>query len=1101
MVNFILGPAGSGKSTLIYKRISDELALGKKVILLVPEQTAIIAESAVNLTAQSLNIPQTKLEVLNFKRLCNRIFREYGGIAYNSFSGGAKALIMWKSLLSALPFLKKYKNEIEEAKKFIPLLLSTISEFKSYNITPSMLSQASKEAEEDDIELSNKLSDLSIIFSMYENYQKQNYSDPSDDLTKASYLLSKNQFFKDTSVYIDSFSGFTPQEYTVISAIFRQSENITVSLCFSENRNSLAFEGTKETLKNLKKIALDKKIKTEETFLTGSFRYNSPELAFLEENLWQIGETKAFSNTSSDNIKLVISEGKYSEAEYVANDITAKIRTDNLRYRDFAIIARNIEDYKGIIDAILEQYNIPFHISLRAELRDKPLFKLLSSAFNVKNNGWNTDDVISYIKTALSPVSFEECDEIECYAYQWNIYGQLWYSENDWFMNPDGYTDVIDDEAFLLLKRINETRKKIVKPLVKLFESFDGTRKISELCVAVYTFFIDIEVNKKIAQTQDPDEIRGWNSFCSALDTMNDTIPDTIADATLFSNLFSLVIDQTNVGTLPSAIDEITIGSADNIRLNDTKHIYVLGVNEGIFPAPCSDTGIFSDSDKLILETYGLNLSPNSNIMSVNELFYFYTAVCSASESVTVICSSSSESGELLKPSSAFLRMNALFPKSKIILSEKLPLEQKIQNKEAAFPFAFLFSNTEAGKALEKIYINDPSYSAYFDKNREKLVSSSEKLDPKTVEKIFTRDISLTQSRLDKFVMCAFGYECTYVLSLKEKKKFEFHASETGNLTHLILERFFLEITDENGTMRQLSKDEKAKIIDRIINDFLLKVFGRDNFGKLTNRAIQLFVRLRRSVSVLIDNLIEEFSQSDFVPRFFEMKISTDNSANSVYPLTVNLPDGGRVFLYGIADRVDICKKGKDVYVRVVDYKTGNKDFSLYDISLGLNLQMLIYLFSIWKDQNGNFKKAVGVEGEILPAGILYCSAKVSDVSVKPDSCFEDVLHAVSSKLKRNGMLIDDEEILRSMEKKLSGKYIPITVKKDGTFSTSITLESLEGFGKLLETISETVSRIGHEIKTGEASPIPLKNGKHDGCKFCPHKNICRNPMAFESKI
>lgn len=1097
MTEFILGTAGSGKSTLISKRIANDLSCGKKVILLVPEQTAMNAEDAVCTETQNRNIPQTELEILNFKRLCNRVFREYGGIAYNSISGGAKALILWKALFSSAPVLKRYKSELEDAKRFIPLLLSEISEFKSYNITPAHLAEAAKEIKDEDISLSEKLSDLSVIFSQYEYFSKKDFSDPSDDLTRLAQLLKKHNFFSGINLYIDSFSGFTPQEYTVLSYAFRQADQITVSLCLSSDKEEFAFDNVRKTFTELKKLASRVSEDIKITFLEKSFRFDSPALSFLEKNLWKIGDSEVYDG-NSDAVKTVVATGIYAEAEFVASDIASKIRRGAL-YRDFAVIARNIENYYGVIDAFFAQYDIPCHISVKAELCEKPLFKLVLSALNIKNNGWNTEDVVIFMKTGLSPITPDECDELEAYAYQWNIFGKRWYEDSDWFMNPNGYTDIMTEESLELLKRVNSIRKKIVLPLSKLFEAFDGSRTIKELCYALYDFLIDIGANLKISDTADDDEIRIWNSFCGALDVLVNILPDIKADSVLFANLFTLVVNQTNVGNLPSVIDEVTVGSADKIRTNHVKHVYLLGVNEGIFPAACTENGLFTDNDKAMLETCGIILSPDSNLLSVNELYYFYTAACCASESVTVICSSSEISGKEQKPSAAFIRVREMFPDSEKISTEKLSLSDRIQNKNAAFALCTLASDTSEGKALRRIYSEDTEYAPLLASKRQPLITKDEKLDQKTAELLFNGDISLTQSRLDSYVMCAFGYECNYVLKLQPRERYEFRASDTGNLVHRILERFFSAVTDKDGQIKELSEEEKTRLVDDIIDDYITGIFGEDKTKRISERALQLFKRLRRSVMILINNLLDEFSQSEFIPRFFEMKITNGDLPNTVAPLDIPLPDGSRAYIYGIVDRVDICRRGENVYVRVVDYKTGNKEFSLYDISLGLNLQMLLYLFSIWKDRKGTFRKTLGVTGDILPAGVLYCTAKTSDVNVTPDTQEAEVLSAVSDTLKRKGVLINDEEILRLMERKLSGKYIPVTLKKDGSLSSSLSLETLEDFGKLMDNVCSTVSKLAYEIKSGEASAIPLKDIKHDGCRYCPHKAVCRNPTAFSA--
>ncbi len=1095
MTELILGPAGSGKTTQITERMLADLAAGRRVMLLVPEQAAVKAESALCTEAQKRGIPQTELEILNFKRLCNRVFREYGGIAYHTVTAGAKALMLWEALFSTAPYLKQYAGEVEDAKRFIPLLLSTIGECKAYGITAADLSEASKDCAEDDPKLSDKLHDLSLLYAAYTNLLSNGHEDPADDLTRLDHTLAEHRFFEGISLYLDGFVGFTPQEYHILSHAFRQADKITLTFCTEPHRNSMAFEQANDELRKL--IALCGKNTPTITTLSESHRFVSPELAYLERNLWAIGKAEPYPD-ASPAIRTVQACGIYDEAEFIANDISQRLR-EGASYRDFAVIARQIDHYYGVLDAVFETFGLPCHIGKRLSLAEKPIFKLLLSALAIKNNGWHTEDVISYLKTGLTSIPPDECDLLETYASRWNILGKRWYSEDDWYMNPDGYTDLLTDEGREILTQVNAIRKKLIRPLSKLHEAFDGKHTVTDICNTVYTFLEELGVPDRIAAAGEDEDVLLWNSFCDALDTMVDMIPERKADATLFAGLFGLVVNQTNTGTIPSAVDEIAVGSADLIRADGVKHVYLLGVNEGIFPAACGESGLFSDREKATLETCGIILSPNSDIASVSELFRFYTAACTPSESLTVICSKCDIAGAALNPSLAFERIRSLFPHSPRLDTETMSYDSKITNKKAALELAVHLTDTEEGEALRRLYREDPLYAPFFDGNRQPLITEEENLDDDTAAMLFGGDVALTQSRLDRYVLCAFGYQCTYVLKLKEQNRAEFRAADTGNLVHRILEKFFTRVTEENGTVPPMTEDELDTLLDEILSDYLSAVFGKENNQKLSDRALQLFKRLRRSVRILIRNLLSEFEQSEFVPRFFEMPINASGDSGTVAPLTIPLPDGTNAYLYGIADRVDVCRKGNDVYVRVVDYKTGSKDFSLYDISLGLNLQMLLYLFSIWKDGNGAFRRAVGCEGDIIPAGVLYCTAKTASVTATPEMTDAEIYEKVESTLKRKGLLLDDEEVLRLMEKQLTGKYIPVTVKKDGSLSTALTLETLEGLGKLMNEITDTVSRLASEMKKGFASCRPLKDAKHDGCRFCPHKSICRSPAAFET--
>ncbi len=1094
MTEFILGPAGSGKTMRIRERILIDLDKGRHVILLVPEQAAVRVEAAISDAAQARSIPQTELEVLNFRRLCNRVFRQYGGISYHGMNKGAKVLLLWQAFVATVPLLKRYAAEAEDPNRFLPLLMSTLDECKTYGITPTDLMRASTACEEENVRLSEKLYDLALLASAYASLFGEGKEDPADDLTRLDETLKRHAFFEGVSLYVDGFVGFTPQEYRILAHGIRQASDTTLSFCHNDEE-SLAFDNARRELKQL--MALCRNHSPKLTRLDGSCRFVADELRYLERNLWSVGEYTPYEG-ESPAISTVLATDPYDEAEFVASDISRRLR-EGAVYRDFAVIAGDLNRYDGIINVIFRRYGLPCHMNKRVPLADRPLFKLFLSALNIKNGGWRTDDVITFLKTGLAGIPSDAIDELEEYATQWRIVGSRWYSDEPWCMNPGGYTDRMTDEDRALLNRVNAIRKQIVVPLIKLHESLDEQRTVSEICRAVYTFLEELEIPNRLAATGENEDVLLWNRFCDALDTLVDILPEQKANAKVFTSLFGLVVDQTDTGTIPATVDEIAVGSADRIRADGVKHVYLIGVNEGIFPAATSEKGLFSDNEKAILEGCDIILSPYSNTDAVDELFRFYRAATTASHSLTVLSAKADLSGTALKPSLAWERIVALFPRSQPINTDKMPPLDRLINGDAAMDWIGRLRGTPEGDALRRVCREDPRYAPLLDDRRQPMTVAEETLDAETVALLFPGDIALTQSRLDSYVLCAFGYECTYVLKLKEPRQADFRPADTGNLIHRILERFFLTLTKDGGEIPALTDEEIDRLIDKILDEYLVSIFGEHLDQSLSARALQLFRRLRRSVRILIRNLLDEFKESEFTPRFFELPIRCGDGEDGVAPLTIPLPDGTKAYIYGIADRVDICRRDRDVLVRVVDYKTGSKDFSLYDVSLGLNLQMLLYLFSIWKDGTGSFRRAVECEGEIVPAGVLYCTAKTAEVSATTETSDAEIYEKAAATLKRKGLLLDDEEVLRLMEKKLAGKYIPVTVKKDGSLSTSLTLESLAGMGKLMDEISETVARIATEIKQGVATCRPMKTAKHDACRFCPHRSICRNPAAFET--
>lgn len=1096
MTELIIGPAYSGKTTLITNKIKTDLRSGKNVILLVPEQEALISEDRLCSHLQNEGVCQTRLQVLNFTRLCETVFRRFGGVSYNSVTRAAKALIMWDALFSTSPFLKYFKNELDSADNFINSLMNLSDELKNYCVSAEALSEAAEELYDEDPIFADKLSDISLIISSFNNRLFSLGTDPSDDLTRLDSMLSENSFFNDINVYVDSFDSFTPQQYSILRHIFKQSPSSVISLTSDDTDKIYCFENVSKTINNVKRLTDGNLTITKLNALRG---VRNKEIEYLSENIWAY-EANGTTIDTYENIKAVCCADYYDEAEFVASDIQCKIR-NGYRYRDFAVICRNLESYRGILDSIFEKFNMPYRVFDKGILSEHPIFKLITSALQIKHSNWSLDDVMVYLKTGFSGITDDEQYMLQNYAFTWNIRGSRWTQDEMWYMNPSGYSDKLSEKDREFLSAVNEIRTKVITPLIKLHECLDGSRTVKEICSAIYEFTTEIGVEAQIESRNSDDEIRIYNHFCDALDVMVNTIPEKRIGAKLFSGLFTIVANESNFATLPSLVDEITVGSASQIRVSGIKHAYIMGVNEDTFPAKISENSFFSDNDKAYLEGCGINLSPVSSDDIYNELFYFYKAASIPLQSLTVTCAKNALDASVLRPSVAFNRIVNLFPDSYISL-EEMPIRTRIQSKLNGIEKLNEAKGSIDGIAVKNALsmLNDTSVTA--DDYTEPLIAAKhEALSDEVLKDLFPQNMVLSQSKLDTFVLCSFNYQCRYTLGLKESNQVTFSPKDTGNLIHRILERFFEKNTDCKKTA-QLSNKELSEIIEDLINEYLMSIYGTQDLKSVSKRSLQLFSRLKRTLTVLIRNLLSEFEQSEFSPRFFEYKIDPYGSEDSVASIKFPLPDGNYATITGLVDRVDICKKNNDVYVRVVDYKTGSKEFSLSDIAMGLNLQMLLYLFSIWKDESGSFKRAVECSGDVYPAGVLYFKAVVPSVNSEPGTDAASVYSMAADKLTRNGLLLNDEEILRFMEKKLENKYIPIKLNKDGSIAKASmnSLHTLEEMGALMNTVTDTVSKLAYEIKCGKSDCNPLKTSKHDGCKYCAHRVICRNPEAFNTK-
>ncbi|MDD6799100.1 MAG: PD-(D/E)XK nuclease family protein [Firmicutes bacterium] len=1090
MVTFIYGGAGSGKSTAAAELTVEALSEGKRVFVIVPEQQALMTERRIaDMTDGAF--PTDRLEVLNFKRLCNRVFREYGGLSFNYVRRGACALIMWQALFSVAPALREYGGMLESCDRFVPLLLSAADEFKKYSVSLRQLSDASKDLQSENPTLAGKLADISVILAAYYALLKEHYDDPADDLTKAGELLSVNGFFSGATVIIDSFDGFTKQEYDIISRIFRQAERVAVTLGYDPDDKRELFGVNVQSGRRLERLCASSGAELRKTVLTGRPRFENDELRFAEKNLFS--ENAGQFDQPNEAIRIIECENIYSEADAVACDIMKKLR-EGARCRDIAVVARDADSWNGVIDSALERLKIPYHMSKRVDLCEKPLFRLIIAALKIRTGGWRREDVISYIKTGFTDITSEECDAIEYYTEKWNINGSRWYDEYGWSMNPDGYKEEISEEGREFLVKVNAAREKLIVPLIKLFDVFaDEKTSVRSASEALFRFLRESGADERSAKKSGIEGVQLWNALSDALDELVYAAGELSVTPEQYGELLSFVIRETDIGVLPATVDEVIIGSADRLRTGNIKHVYIIGANEGSFPKSQFDEGVFSENERVALETYGIELSVSGEQRTVSELYLLYKSVFCASESVTVLYSGADMGGKALKPSGLCAELQVLFP----LLSPKkwrdMPSCEKIADAGTAFRYSF--EKTPFGNKLHEILYENEEFRRKYEAALMPLGAENEQLGEDTAKLLFGGNVSMTQSRLDSYVLCAFGYSCKYIVRLNEDRKADIGAADTGNIIHRILEKFMRRAVLPDGKIDpELDGEKLRQLAGELVEECAEALFRDCGTGrKATNRMAALFTRLKKTVYLLMKDLTDEFRQSDFRPALFELPISNDSTRGAVPPLKIPLPDGTSAYIYGIVDRVDIFSHNGDVYFRVVDYKTGTKDFSMSDISRGLNLQMLLYLFSIWNDKGGAFLDSVGGSGKkAVPAGVLYYSAKLPGITVDPETDESEVMSRVAASLKRSGMLINDADVLKAMEKKLEGRYIPVKLKKDGGFSTAMPLETVEGFGKLMNDIESKIRDICFEMKNGRACAEPIRDSRNDACRYCAMLPVCR---------
>lgn len=1109
MLTFIYGKSGFGKTYAVTEEIGELLSGGIPVILLCPEQEAVIAERRT--TARFAGcIPTEQLEILNFGRLPERVFREYGGLTEGLLSQGGRRLLMHRTLAETAPFLREYGRCTEDA-AMIEKLLGMVAECKMFCVPPAVLERAGNTLPAGYRRLSDKLADLSLIYAAYEGLLHREYHDPEDALTSLDTVLEESDgaFFAGKHIYLDGFNGFTAQQYRIIAHMLRHAASVTVTLgCSAETGEEPEWMMRRilETRQNLCHMASKMKITPCVRELAENKRCQSAALRHLQDNLWVMGSTQTAD--AGDDLAVFACDNPFDEAEAIALDICKYIRGGG-RYRDITIITRDVERYHGILDAALQNYGIPCDTAQRTQVTAKPFFRYLRHLFALVTYHTARSDMIGLIKTGCSGIDAQDAFLYENYITTWNLTGKRLTSDEDYTMHPRGYIEGFSDEDHRILEAVNRVRQQIQDDYVPFLEDLSAPDQTSEqLAARLYHFLCDRRIPEMLDARAAREASFGdlsaseetaqlWEIFVSALDTLVSIVGDVIVSASDFWSLFSLVISDLDIGTIPARADQVMIGDASLIRPDDAKVVYLIGAVDGLFPKTPEEDALLSDHEKSILAGLGIGLSPDTAAKLQDELFHFWFAASAAVCRLVVTYPCADLTGKAYRPSSAVERIRLLFPDLVPTNPTHLSSVERIATPKTAFEIMAYERDTTVGQALRDYYTelahDDPVLRRRLDALSQPLVQRKCRLNEQTLGLLFGDTIAMTQSRLESYVMCRFAYFCGYVLKLKETRRASFDGADIGSFVHDVLRRFMELYSADDNPARYEDEAVLGDVIGKLVTSYLETVCGARWNTRQPARIRHLFSRLQKSAVLIARNLMHEFEHSDFVPRDFELPVGGDDG-RAIPTLAIRAEDGTKIRLYGSIDRVDTYEKDGATYVRVVDYKTYVKRFSLDDVAAGINLQMLLYLFAVW--QNGNTRYS----GEIRPAGILYMGAEPNEITHNGTPTKEQALTAAENSMKRSGLFLDDIDVLQAMEHGLGGKYIPVQMKKDGSLYKSAPVQSLEDFGALMRDVEKTVGEITMEMKHGIADAVPISktmpDTDRDPCAYCGMKFVCRGGIG-----
>ncbi len=1132
-VQFITGPAGSGKSTCIMQNIAAFLKQEprKRIIVMVPEQATFTYQYEL-INHYGLSGVLT-LEILSFQRLARTVLQETGGLAAQNLDDLGKLLI-FRRLLQQNPERFPYLSQSVNRPGYLMKIGDTVQELKRYQISSSRLADTLAMQNLPRTVLSSKLEELSALYSHYDTIMEEQFMDSEDVLNLLLERLEKNTLFSGADIWVDEFYDFTPQEYAILGALMKQAANVYIALPYDNGAvnpgRQAAFRSPQKTLQRLRQIAVQAHVPVLPDKTLKPVRWqNTDDLAWLEAQYFSIDRQQY--DREPEHLLLLEGQNRNSEVDAAARAIRRLCREKGYRYSDIGIFTRG-DQYDLLLETTLADYDIPYFVDHKEALRQHPLTELLLAAFDIIKNGWNYQSVFRFVKTELLPFEQNLLDVLENYVLQYGIRGSAWYQDKDWHY---GGENAVSGEMLAIL---NNLRRQIARPLRSFQETVSQEQTAGGIIVALYKLLDDFAVPEKLEAlcleavehsfleaAQVHKQI--WDKVIQIFDQMNRILQDTPLTADAFAVILHSAFDNLDLGLLPNSLDQVLIGSISHSRSRGLKAVFVLGLNEGIFPAKGSQDGFFNDFEKQALRDMGLELSPDGTEALYEEQFLIYLALSRASEYLSLSYSLSDEDGKALRPSGIVERIKRLYPALNTQSVQWPP-------DDAADLLDYLSHPVRAMGLLGR-HLSRPEPAAqqeiwaslynWFLRNQTPLFEAvqysmmhEEQLQDRTLSstQIYGTPLHVSVSSLEKYRQCPYSYFLRYGLRLKERALYKIEAVDTGSFYHAAIEQFSRYLLDHHISWQSLNA-EKVRAIMAMIVDTLAPAMQNEILLS-TGRYRYLRHRLQKTLERSALYLMEHGQKGDFVPIALEADFGTAKSTLPRWEIT--LSDGSRLTLEGRIDRIEQAKARNTRYLRVVDFKSGTQGLSLIDIYYGLKIQLLTYLEAAMR----YYEQFLPDGEELLPAGVLYYFFRGGMLSADGPMSHDQAEQMHIARMKADGLLVADMHALKLAERDLStggSHLLPVSLlTKAAPYldnpdefemvddpmeffrKNSQTIVTKEQLNLLLSYTREIIASLGEAIHRGDIAVRPCRIRQFTGCQYCTYQAICQiQTVDFEKAV
>lgn len=1114
-IRFIFGRAGTGKSSFCLDQIKKKIEkndASNKLILIVPEQYTFDTEKKFLDTVTEKGL--LRGEVLSFKRMAHRVFEECGGRTDIKISDSGRNMLIYKLLRDKGDELQ-YFNRMTKEQGFSSIVSKIITEFKKYNISTEIL--GIKEEEIHDDELKKKMNDLKIIYHDFNEILHKRFIDSDDELTLLAKKLTDCNIYDGAEIWIDEFTTFTPQQLEVIKRLAKQAKTVNITLCSDnlsggkEVDNTDIFDAIKNTENSILNMMKDGNISYLEPIDLNKgdcYRFlNSEDLQHLERHFFTY-PFKTYKG-KANNVRLYKANNSYEEVETIAKDILVMVRDKGYRFKDIAVVCRNIDEYEKIATVIFNDYKIPFFLDKKREILNNPLVVLIISSLEILSSNWSYESVFKYLKSGLVNVEEKYIDLLENYVLANGIKGYKWTKD---LYDRD---DISDDENLVL-----EIMEEIRSPLIRFHKRIKENKSVREIATNLYEFLVELDVFKTLESWLDEfnelglqDKIKEYmqvpEMVIEILDQLVEVLGDEVIDIKEFTKILISGFEEKEIGVIPMALDQVNIGDISRVKGREVKVLYLIGVNDGVLPSVNKDEGIISDRERDLLRDIGIKLASDTKSRAFEEQFIVYTALTIASEYLMITFPMADFEGKSLRPSIIIPRIKKILPKiieeseiynlrdrkdnfskitaplptfNELISALRMEFEKEEVDEYWAQAFKW-FENNEVFRNKADRMFKGLTYTNLVEKvPREKI---------KRLYQLENKKLVFNISRIEKYAQCPFSYYVQYGLKAKDRKVYEFSAPDLGSFMHNILDDFTNTIRNEKIAWSDLNKEKCTAIVNELVDK---KLENDVNSILNSTKKYKYFAdRFKRTITKSVMVISEQMRKGRFEVFRNEFEFGGFKDGE---PIKIDLPSKETVYLVGRVDRIDTLDLDGNTYIKIVDYKSGNKKFNLTEVYYGLQIQLLVYLDALIKNSKYILEK------QAMPGAILYFRIDDPIIKSKKQLTEDEIKENILKELKMSGLLLKDINVVKAMDSDIESAYsliIPAAVKKDGNFTATSSVVTEEQFDILRKYVNDKMAELCEEMLSGEIKIVPCKNNNTPYCDYCDYSSICQFDTSIEN--